>query len=108
MGLGAEDGLLEPEVEVVAQVGAAPRAAAAAAEGIAEPEEVAEDVAEVREDRGVEAGGSAQPGVAVGVVALPLLGVAEDAVGLGPLLELLLRFLVPLVAVGVVLEASFR
>ena len=43
------------QLEVVAQVGAAPRAAAAAAEDVAEAEEVAEDVAEVREDRGVEA-----------------------------------------------------
>jgi len=44
--------------------------------------------------------------VAVGVVTLPLLRVAEDAVGLGRLLELLLRFLVAGVAVGVVLEGE--
>jgi hypothetical protein len=44
--------------------------------------------------------------VAVGVVALPLLRVAEDAVGLGRFLELLLGFLVPLVAIGVVLEGQ--
>jgi hypothetical protein len=42
--------------------------------------------------------------VAVGVVALALLRVAEDAVGLGRLLEPVFGVLVPLVAIGVVLE----
>ena len=56
VGLGAEGRLLEGQLEVVAQVGAAPRARrGAAAEDVAEAEEVAEDVAEVGEDRGVEA-----------------------------------------------------
>ena len=61
--LGPERGLLERQLEVVAQVGAAPRAAAAAAEDVAEAEEVAEDVAEVGEDRRVEAAGR-RPGPA--------------------------------------------
>jgi hypothetical protein len=42
--------------------------------------------------------------VAEGVVALALVGIAEDAVGLRRLLEALLGLLVPGVAVGVVLE----
>src|SRR6185503_20240599 len=67
-------------------------------------EEVAEDVAEVGEDRRVDAARTAEAGVAVGVVAAPLLGVAEDAVGLGGLLEAVLRFLVPRVAVRMELQ----
>src|SRR6185503_17418408 len=104
VGLGAEDRFLEAEVEVVAQVGAASRASTPAAERVAEAEEVAQDVPEVREDRGIEAGRSAEPGVAVGIVALPLLGVAEDAVRLRGLLEPVLGFLVAGVPVGMVLE----
>ena len=47
---------------------------------------------------------AAEARVAVRVVALALLGVAEDAVGLRRLLEALLGLLVARVAVGVVLE----
>jgi hypothetical protein len=106
VGLGAEDRFLEAEVEVVAQVGAAPRASTPAAERVPEAEKVAQDVPEVREDRGIEAGRSAEPGVAVGVVTLPLLGVAEDAVRLRRLLEPVLGFLVAGVPVGMVLEGQ--
>ena len=42
--------------------------------------------------------------MAVLVVLGPLLGVGEDLVGLGGLLELLLRILVPLVLVGMMLH----
>ena len=89
--LGAGERLLERDLEIEAQVGAARRAAAAAA--AAEPEEVAEDVGEVREDVGVEA--RARPararhaGVAESVVARALVGVGEHGVGLGRFLELL-------------------
>src|SRR5207253_7226143 len=94
---------LEAQLEVVAQVGAAAGAPAAPPEKVAEAEEVAQDVAEVGEDRRVEAG-AAQAGVAVGVVAAALLRVAEHAVGLRGLLEALLGLLVARVAVRVVLE----
>jgi hypothetical protein len=101
VGLGSEGRLLEREVEVVAQVGAAAGPTArAATESVAEPEEVAEDVAEVGEDRGVEAAARPEPRVSVSVVALPLVGVAEDAVGLGRFLESLLGLLVARVACG--------
>src|SRR3990172_897053 len=103
--LGPERGLLERKVEVVAQVGAAPRPPPPG-EDISEAEEVAQDVAEVGEDRWIETGARAEPGVSVGVVALALLGVAEDAVGLRRLLEALLRLAVPGFAVGMELEGE--
>ena len=63
VGLGACCRLLERDLEVVAEIGAALRpAAAAAAEHAAEAEDVAEaaeDVVELGEDRRVEAGGAA-------------------------------------------------
>src|SRR5690606_4653937 len=46
------------------------------------------------------------PGVAEAVVARPALGVAEDLIGLGGLLELLLGRRIPRVAVRVVLEGD--
>src|SRR6185295_388317 len=82
--LGAARRFLEADLEVVAQVGAALRpaaAAATAAEQIAEPEHVAEDVgeiAELREHGRVEAGGAARGGtdacMSEAVVQAALLG----------------------------------
>ena len=109
-GLGAVRRLLERDLQVVAQVAAPPGAAAPAAaetEQIAEP---AENVAEVVEDRRVDAGPApgrpAHPGVAEPVVPAALLGVREHRIGLGRLLEPLLRGLVAGVAVRVVLEGE--
>ena len=104
--------LVERDLQVVAQVGAALRAAAPApaAEDVAEAEDVAqaaEDVLEAGEDGRVEAagGGAAEAGVAEAVVHVPLVGVGEHRVGLGRFLELLLGRLVARVAVRVVLAA---
>ena len=72
----------------------------------AEAEDVAQDVGEVGEDRGIEpaeAAGAAHALVAEAVVARPLLGVGEHRVGLGGLLEALLGLLVAGVLVRVVL-----
>ncbi len=61
----AEDGFLELEREVFAQIGAALRARARRpplpAEHVAESEEVAEDVLEIGEHRGVESAVAARP-----------------------------------------------
>ena len=101
------------DLEVVAQVGAALRAAApaAAAEQIAEAEHVAEDVgevAELAEHRRVEAGAAAgrelTPGVAEAVVQAALLGVGEDRVRLRRFLEFVLGRLVARIAIRVVLH----
>jgi hypothetical protein len=112
--LGAFGGFLERNLEVVAQIGAALRAAAppaAAAEQIAEAEHVAEDVrevAELGEDRRIESGtagrGGADAGVAEAVVETALLRVGEDRVGLRALLEFFLGELVARVAVRVKLH----
>ncbi len=109
VGLGTEGRFLEGQLEVVPQVG--PAAWSAAPSAGAEPEEVAEDVAEVGENRGVEAcasetAGSPEAGMAVGVVALALVGVREDAVGLRRFLELLLRLGIAGVAVGMQLQCE--
>src|SRR6185436_48997 len=108
---GAEGGLLERQLEVVAQIGprrAAPAAAPPpAAEQVAEAEEIAEHVGEVAEGLRVKAGEAtlrAQPAVAEAVVARPLVGVGEHRVSLGRLLEALLGLAVAGVAVGVVLR----
>ena len=106
--LGAREGLVEGDLEIEAQIGPARRAAAPAASA-AEPEEVAEDVGEVREDVRVEAGparstGARHAGVAEAVVPRALVGVAQDGVGLGGLLELLFGGRVALIAIGVVLQ----
>src|SRR6185503_8278918 len=104
--LRPEGRLFERQVQVVAQVGAAPGPAPPPPEQVAEAEEVAQDVAEVREDRGIEPARARHARVPVDVVTAALLGVAQDAVGLGRLLEPLLGLLVPRVAVGVVLHGQ--
>ena len=100
---GALRGLLERNLHVVAQVGAAlrPAAPAAAAEHVAEAEDVAEaaeDVLEVREDGRVDAaapaGRAGHAGMAEAVVARALVGVGQHRVGFGRFLEALLRGLV--------------
>jgi hypothetical protein len=112
VGLGAAGRLVERDLEVVPQVGAAlrPAATAASTEEVAEAEDVAEpaeDVLEPDEHVRVEpagARGRADAGVTEAVVQAPLLRVGEDGVGLGRFLEPLFRFLAALVAVGMVLE----
>ena len=84
-------------------------AAPAAAEQVAE-QPLAEDVAEGLEDVAdvAELRGAApfQAGMAVAVVAGPLLRVAEHLEGLGRLLELRHRLVVARVAVGMVLQGQ--
>ena len=111
--LGALGRFLERDLQVVAQIGTALRAAAAAAlpEDVAQPEDVAEaaeDVFESGEDVGVEAagGGTAQARVAEAVVHVALVGIGQHRVGLGRFLEGILGLLVAGIAVGVVLEGE--
>src|SRR5262249_57753451 len=100
----APHGLGERQAQIDAQVGAARLAATAATS-----EEVAEDVAERRQDVldvGVAAGVAVDTADAVepeAVVALALLVVRQDRVGVRGFLELLLGVLVPRVVIRVVL-----
>lgn len=116
LGVHAKNGVLEADLEIVADVLAAlraiaPAAAATAAEEIAETsaEEVAENVAEIGESVGVEAAGCAlalQAGVAKAVIGGPFLRVAEDAVCLGGFLKLIFRRRIVGVMIGMVLPGE--
>src|SRR5262249_50738299 len=102
--LCAAGGFGQIDFEVVLEVAARLRAAAAAA-----AEQVAEEVAEDVDHRAgvaevVEPAHSFEAGVAVTVVAGPFVRVAENVVGGGRFLELLLRLLVPDIAIGVILH----
>lgn len=81
----------------------------AATEQVAESEEIAKDIAEIGKRVGVEARlrGALQTLVPETVVGGPFLRIAQDAVGLGGLLELLLRIRVIGVAVGMVRQGEF-
>jgi hypothetical protein len=92
---------LDADLQIAARLrSAAPAAAEQVAEDAAE--QVLEDVARVEVLR-LE---TVEPGVAVAVVARPLVGVAQHLERLGRLLELLRRDLVADVAVGVMLEGQ--
>src|SRR5580704_13295418 len=110
---GAEISLLEFERQVLAEVGAALDAAAASAsattsaEHVAESEELAEDVAEVLEDRRIEACGltsATESGVSEAVVGRSFVGIGEDGVGLTHFLEFFLCVRIIGIAVQMVLE----
>src|SRR5262249_53631981 len=102
--------LFKRDIEVEAQIGAALRAAAAAAaEHVPEPEEIAEaaeDVLEAGECVWIEAPRAhpADAGVTVPVVRRALLRIAQHGVGLGRFLEPLFRLWIAGVLVGVVLD----
>src|SRR5262249_18734129 len=103
--------LLEADLHVVAQVGAALAAAAAPAPGAAaHAEQVVEDVGEGRGDVAEAAGcaGAAvlEGGMAEAVVGGALVGILEDLVGLVDLLEAGLARLVAGIAVGVPLHGE--
>ena len=110
--LDAFGGFVERDLEVVAQIRAALRAAAAAlsAEHLADAEDVAEaaeDVFEAGEDARIESAGAGRAldaRVAVPIVGGALVTVRENRVRLGALLEAFFRFVIARVAVGVVLQ----
>jgi hypothetical protein len=105
---GAEYRLFEFEMQIFAKICAALGAAATAsslAGGVAKSEDVAKNIAEVLKNGGIESGGSstaAQAGVAEAIVDGTLLAIGEDGVGLGDFLELIFRFRVIRIAVGMI------
>ena len=102
--LHSEGRLLERDPQVVSKIRA--RAPAAAAAATSEAEDVSQNVREVGEDRGVEAGAARSGLVPEAVVALPLVGIREHGVRVGRLLELLFGGAVARVAIGVVADGQ--
>jgi len=106
---GAEYRLFEFEMQIFAKICSSLGAAATAsplAGGVAKSEDVAKNIAEVLKDSGIESGGSssatAQARVAKAIVDGTLLAIGEDGVGLGDFLELIFRFRVIRIAVGMI------
>src|SRR5262249_21167850 len=104
-------GLLQADLHVVAQIGAALAAAAAPAPGAAaHAEQIVEDVGERRGDVAEAAGGAGaamlERGMAGAVVGPALVGVLEDLVSLVDLLEAGLARLVAGIAVGMPLHGE--
>ncbi len=100
--------VFEIQLEVVPKILAALHPAAAPpppAEQIPEPEEVAQNIAEIRERVGIEsARGALQPLESVAIVSRPFLRIAQHAVRLGGFFELLLGAVVVRIAVRMVLQ----
>ena len=105
-------GLLEADLHVVAEIGAALAAAGAVAAAPAAAHEVAEDVVEDVRHRGGEVVGEARTaavlegGMAEAVIGGALLRIAQALVGLVDFLELDLGGLVAVVAVGMELHGE--
>lgn len=106
-----EGRLFEFDSDVFPQIGATLRSSSSSrtssAEEVAEPEEFAEDVAEILEDGGIESAARytrANAGVAEAVVHLALLGVRQHSIGLAALLELFFGVRIVGVAVRMVLQ----
>jgi len=102
LGLDPEDGVFKGDPQVITQIGPPSRligaSAAGAPEHIPESEEVTQDVAEIRENIGIEApkaaGTDVHAGVPEAVVLASLGSVAQHAVGFSRFLEILLGVLI--------------
>ncbi len=106
----AEDGFLEFQLQIFAQVGSALNAATllatAAAEQV-EAKEVAKDIVEIVEDSFIEAAASSvDSGVTEAVVGGALIAISQDGIGLGGFFEALFGGRVAGVAIGVVLHGE--
>ena len=107
--LGAEDRFIKFQVQVFAKIGSALGAAAttaALAKHIAETEDVAEDVAKILEDGGIESsrtsGAAAHASMPEAVIQRALLAIGKDGIRFGDLLEFVFRVRIVGVAVRMV------
>jgi hypothetical protein len=109
LSLFAENRLFKFQGDILAQVRAALSACAAAtaAEEIAKAEKVAENLAEIVEDGGIDPARSANSGVTEAVVGGALVGIRQDGVGFAALFELLFRVGIIGVTVRVKLQRQF-
>ena len=107
----ADSGLPERDGQIITEIGSLARPVASAARGAAhaEPEKIPEYVAEVGEDVfiGLEAALAVQAGMAEAIITRALVGVAQNVIRLGSLLELGFRFLIARVSVRVILHGEF-
>ena len=109
------NGVFERHFQVIAKIFAALRAIASAAapsstaKQVAKAEQIAENIAEIGEGGRIEAlrSHTLQPLVAIAVIGGALLGIAQDAVGLGRFLEPLFGILIVGITIRVVLERQF-
>ena len=87
---------------------AATSSTTATTENVAKTKELAENIAEVLEDSGIETSslgaGTAQPGMPVAVVNRSLFGVCKDGVGFAYFFELVFRIGIVRIAVRMVLQ----
>ena len=114
---GAEDGLLEFQCQIFPQIGAPLRARTAPSalltEGIAETEDVAKDVLEIVEHRGIETAIAGRWTIAIltrmseTVIPRSLFAIDQHGIGFAALLELFFRLGIVRVAVGMVLQRQF-
>jgi hypothetical protein len=99
---------LKVEMQILAKIGSALGAAATAStlsEGVPKSKDVAENVAEVLKDGGIESRrrcATAQAGMPEAVIHRPLLAICEDRVSLRNLFELIFRRRVIGIAVGMI------
>jgi hypothetical protein len=99
---------LKVEMQILAKIGSALGAAATTSslpEGVPKSKDVAENVAEVLKDGGIESRRScatAQAGVPEAVIHRPLLAICEDRVSLRNFFELIFRRRVIRIAVGMI------
>src|SRR5260370_28451573 len=116
LGGHARVGFFEPERHVVAQIGAALRAAAstppaASSKQVLEAKEISENIMEILEDgvvKSLAGAGAGKARMTVGVVNLALLRVAQHAVGFGTFAEPYLRLgLVFRIAIRVPFQRRF-
>ena len=107
--LEAEGGISKRDLEVVAKIRAAfgPMTTPGPAEDVSKPEKVAEYVAKIAEDRGIETAEAALHAVmSKSIVPGAFFQIAQDAVRLGGFLKILLGFFGSRVFIGVVFDGE--
>jgi hypothetical protein len=107
--VSSKDRFIKLKMQIFAEIGPTLSAAAATAtlsEDVTETKDVAEDVTEILKDRGIESSRTsrvtAHTGVSETVVQRSLLAIGKNCVRLGNLLELIFRFRVIRIAIGVI------
>jgi hypothetical protein len=110
LGFQTKGGILETNLEIVAQISAAlccRPPTASSSEEISKPKEVSQDILETREYRGIKTNRTADSTMPKPVILGPLLGIAENTIGFSRLLEAFFSFLVTRILIGMVFYGQF-